>query len=217
MPESSDKGKTAILNWFKGLPWVGPPAKEISRVIPGNWHESFIENLASILRPTVYVELGLYHCELFNRIIPYAERLIGVDNNANAGKWMAKSGKVRFVNSTTNEFATKLQTDITSIGMLFIDANHSKRAVLKDFWDFYPFVSCQGLIILHDTHPGNIEYTQPGYCNDAYKAVEELSGHQDKFEIMTIPVHPGLTLCRKRTTQLSWMETGDHSGDLNAL
>ena len=44
-----------------------------------NWHEDFIINLAAQFRPKVYVELGLYQCELFNGVIPYAETLIGVD------------------------------------------------------------------------------------------------------------------------------------------
>ena len=175
---------------------------------PENWHESFIEHLASILEPKVYVELGLYKCELFNRIITYAQQLIGVDIDAEAGKWMAKSDKVKFVNSATDEFAAKLRAHPIAIDMLFIDADHSKEAVLRDFWDFFPFVSPHGIIILHDTHPKDIDYTQPGYCNDAYKAAEELSRQTDRIELMTIPVHPGLTLCRKRTAQLSWMETG---------
>jgi hypothetical protein len=177
--------------------------------VPENWHESFIEYLASILKPKVYVELGLYKCELFNRIIPYAQRLVGVDTDARAGDWMAKSDKVQFVQSTTDEFAITLQAHPISIDMLFIDADHSKEAVLKDFWNFFPFVSPHGLIILHDTHPKNVDYTQPGYCGDAYKAAEELSKRTDGFEIMSLPVHPGLTLCRKRKTQLSWMETND--------
>ncbi len=175
---------------------------------PENWHESFIEHLASVLKPRVCVELGLYRCELFNRIISHAQRLIGVDINAEAGNWMAKSDKVQFVHSTTDEFAATLREHPILIDMLFIDADHSKRAVLRDFWNFFPFVSPQGIIILHDTHPKNNDYTQPGYCGNAYKAIEELSRHTDLFEIMTIPVHPGLTLCRKRTTQLSWMEVG---------
>jgi predicted O-methyltransferase YrrM len=174
-----------------------------------NWHESFIEHLASVLKPRVYVELGLYRCELFNRVIPYAQRLIGVDVAAEAGKWMAKSDKVKFVNSSTDEYAATLQAHPMSIDMLFIDADHSKEAVLRDFWNFFPFVSRHELIILHDTFPKNIDYTQPGFCADAYKAIEELSKYTDKFEMMTIPVHPGLTLCRKRITQLSWLESND--------
>jgi hypothetical protein len=174
--------------------------------VPENWHESFIEHIVSVIRPALYVELGLYHCETFNRLIPYAQRLIGVDTDAHAGDWMAKSDKVQFVHSTTDAFASTLQNNLISIDMLFIDAEHSKEAVLKDFWNFFPFVSSQGLIIFHDTHPKSIDYIQPRYCGDAYKAIEDLSKRTDNLELMTIPLHPGLTLCRKKTAQLAWME-----------
>ncbi len=174
---------------------------------PELWHLSFIECLARVVKPNLYVELGVHRCELFNRIIPYAQQLIGVDIDAQARHFLAKSDKVKFINSTTDEFAAALRAKPMSIDMLFIDADHSKEAVLKDFWNYFPFVSHHGLILMHDTHPKSIEFAQPGrYCCDAYKAVEELSINTDKFEMMTIPVHPGLTLCRKRTAQLSWLD-----------
>jgi hypothetical protein len=171
-----------------------------------SWHVLFIEHLASLLCPKVYVELGLYQCELFNQIIPYSQNLIGVDTDARAETWMKKSSKTRFVHSTTNEFVRVLEARPIIIDMLFVDADHSKEAVLKDFWNYFPFVSPHGIILLHDTHPKNTEYMQSGYCGDAYKAIEELSKNTDKFEMMTIPLHPGLTICRKRTEQLSWKE-----------
>jgi len=180
---------------------------EDRRPDPELWHQSFIEYLACVVKPRVYVELGVHRCDLFNRIIPYAQQLVGVDTDEQTRNSMAKSSKVRFFNCTTDEFAATLRAQPITIDMLFIDADHSKEAVLRDFWNFFPFVSRHGLILLHDTHPKNIEFAQPSrYCCDAYKAVEELSRSTDKFEMMTIPVHPGLTLCRKRTTQLSWMD-----------
>ena len=93
-----------------------------------------------------------------------------------------------------------------AVDMLFIDADHAKDSVLRDFFGILPFVSQHGLILLHDTHPKSVDYLDPQYCNDAYKAIEELSKRMDQFEMMTIPLHPGLTLCRKRTSQLSWLE-----------
>lgn len=169
-----------------------------------NWHEDFIINLAAQFRPKVYVELGLYQCELFNGVIPYAETLIGVDISAEAGKWMKVSEKTTFIHSNTNDFAEALKRNPISIDMLFIDADHSKESVLKDFWNFFPFVKDQGLILLHDTHPKNQQYTDKGYCGDAYLVIDELKNHNDEFELMTIPIHPGLTLIRKRKTQLVW-------------
>lgn len=180
-----------------------------------NWHEDFIVYLASQYRPKVYVELGLYQCELLNKVVPYADTLIGVDISAEAGRLMTVSEKTTFVNSTTDQFAEALKQNPISIDMLFIDADHSKESVLKDFWNFFPFVNDHGLILLHDTHPKNLQYTDKGYCGDAYLVIEELKKHSDEFEMMTIPIHPGLTLIRKRKTQLLW-ESGGNVSTINA-
>lgn len=169
-----------------------------------NWHENFIVHLAAILRPRVYVELGLYQCELFNRIVPYANQLIGVDANNSAGTFMIKSDKVRFVNGMTSDFALIAERESLQVDLLFIDADHSETWVERDFRDFFPRVSDQGIILIHDSHPMSVEYTQSGYCGDGYKAIDRLSREAVDYEMMTIPVHPGLTLCRKRRNQLGW-------------
>lgn len=171
-----------------------------------DWHENFIVHLASLVQPKVYVELGIYHCALFNRIVPFAEQLIGVDISAEAGNYMQQSPNTRFFNGTTQEFAKELEVHPLQVNMLFIDADHSKEAVLQDFKDFFPFVAPHGLILLHDTHPGNENLIQPEWCGTAYLAVEELLRENGAYELMTIPLSPGLTICRKRHGQLSWRE-----------
>ena len=179
----------------------------MSNIILLNWHEDFIVHLASLVRPKVYVELGIYHCALFNRIIPFAEQLIGVDISTEAGNYMQQSSKTRFIKGTTQEFGKELEVSPLQINMLFIDADHSKEAVLQDFKDFFPFIAPHGLILLHDTHPGNEQLMQPEWCGTAYLAVEELLRETGlSYELMTIPVSPGLTICRKRQVQLSWQE-----------
>ena len=171
-----------------------------------NWHEDFIDFLGGLIRPKVYVELGLFRCGLFNRMIPHAEKLIGVDMNPEAGNFMLQSDKVRFFNGTTQQFAQELQENPLQIDLLFIDADHAKEAVLQDFYDFFPFVSPHGLILLHDTHPRDAEMLQRTLCDTAYEAIEELSKDTTEYELMTLPLSPGLTLCRKRKKQLSWHE-----------
>lgn len=170
------------------------------------WHRDFIYNLASIIRPKIYVELGLYRCNLFNRIIPCSDLLVGVDMNKDAGAYMNKSPNVKFFHGTTQEFAKELEIHPLQIDMLFIDADHSKEAVLQDFRNFFPFVSPHGLILFHDSHPGNEMMMRPDSCGNAYLAIEELSKKTDTYEMMTIPASPGLTICRKRLKQLSWHE-----------
>jgi len=176
----------------------------LPEVIGDNWHENFIIHIAFIIRPKVYVELGLYQCALFNRIIPFADKLIGLDCLKNPGKCMKKSPKVEFVCSTTSDFAKVAKNKGLKIDMLFIDADHSKESVYKDFKAFFPLMNDQGLILLHDGYPKNEEYTQSGYCGDGYKAIEELTDKAKGYEMMTIPLHPGLTLCRKRSKHLHW-------------
>lgn len=179
------------------LDWKNDPLK---------WHISFIEELARHVRPEVYVELGVHRAELFNQIIPYAGQLIGVDIDPTSGDYIRKSGNTRFVCGTTGDFVEELGQAHLEIDMLFIDADHSSESVFKDFMDYFPFVRQQGLILLHDTHPGNAQLVEPGWCGDAYRAIERLQVDSHGFEMVTIPVSPGLTICRKRTVQLGWME-----------
>lgn len=89
--------------------------------------------------------------------------------------------------------------------MLFIDADHKKESVLKDFYNYFPFIKEDGIIFLHDGYPKNIEYTKDGYCSNCYEAIFELSKNTTDYEMVTIPLHPGLTICRKRKKQIPWI------------
>jgi predicted O-methyltransferase YrrM len=172
---------------------------------PENWHEDFIVHLVAVLRPNTYVELGLYQCEVFNRAIPYAERLVGVDIDRKAGEFMERSsGKTTFFHGTTTAFAQKLKKKPMSIDLLFIDADHSKEAVAADFKNFFPFIADQGLIVIHDSYPRNQEFIDPKYCGDGYQTIARLSRSTKDYEMVTIPMHPGLTIIRKRKHHLPW-------------
>ena len=184
-----------------------PGANDQSQGLPEeNWHEQFIVHLASILKPRVYVELGLYQCSLLNRVVPFAEKLYGVDTEASAGTFMEKtSGKSEFFHGTTDAFSQTLESRGIMIDLLFIDANHSKKSVLADFQNYFPYVRDQGIILFHDAYPKNSQYAEPGYCGDGYKAIAELAKKTDTYEMMTIPRHPGIAICRKRRAQLHWI------------
>ena len=80
---------------------------------------------------------------------------------------------------------------------VFIDADHSEKAVSKDFYGIYEYVSPDGLIILHDTNPETREDTEPGFCGDAWRFAQHLVAVP--YEAVTLPFHPGLTIIRKRS------------------
>lgn len=156
-----------------------------------NRHEDFIVHLARLVRPKLFVKLGLSQCALFNRITPYAEKSIGVDIQREAGNYMKQSRDTRFVQGTTQEFAKELEVSPLQINMLFIDANHSQEVLQYDFQEVFPFIAPQGLILLHDFHPENAETMKPRFGRDTRS-----------YEIMTVPVSRGLTIFRKRQDQL---------------
>jgi hypothetical protein len=87
---------------------------------------------------------------------------------------------------------------------LFIDANHSKESVRQDFKNYFELVSDQWIILLHDGFPKNKEFTKSWYCGDGYLAIKELTQEKEHYEMMTLPVHPGVTICRKRKKHLNW-------------
>lgn len=168
------------------------------------WHIDFILHLISIIRPSSYLEVGIFRCGLFNQVIPYADSLVGVDIDPNAGMYMKINSKCEFINSTSLDFF-KQQIELgRKFDLIFIDGDHSKEAVEADFLGAFSLLNDNGIILLHDTYPLNIAATTRDRCDDGYKAIDKLSRLIDKWEMMTIPIHPGITLCRKRIKQVNW-------------
>lgn len=184
-------------NLFKGL-------LKINNV--DNWHESMIKHLIILLKPKSYLELGLYQCELFNKLIPYCNSLVGVDIVEKSGNFMKKSNKVSFMNMTTDAYYLLAKSKNLKFDFIFIDADHSKESVYNDFNNYINLLSDQGIMCLHDSYPKNKLFTEPGYCGDGYKAIFELSKNTEDYEMVTIPIHPGLTIVRKREKQINWIE-----------
>ena len=169
-----------------------------------NWHESFIKHLVILLEPKNYLELGLYKCELFNSLIPHCSNLVGVDIEKSSGRYMKNKSKCQFKNMTTDEYFKEAQNEGLKFDFIFIDADHKKEAVKEDFNNYIKLLSDHGIMCLHDSYPKNEQYTDPGYCGDGYKAIFELSKNTDEYEMVTIPIHPGLTVVRKRSEQLNF-------------
>lgn len=163
--------------------------------------------IAKSLRPHTYVELGVYQCDVINKVIPYVkDNAYAIDISANSKLFLKNDNRANFLLGTAREFAKKIATEKITIDMLFIDADHRKDAVLDDFNTLFPYVREDGIIFLHDGYPRNIEQTKDGYCSNSWEAIDELTrAAGDAYEMMTIPQHPGLTLCRKRTKQIPWI------------
>jgi len=170
------------------------------------WHQDFIVHLAQITRPKSYLELGIYQCGLFNKMSEFVENATGVDQSQEAESYMEKRLGVRFFCMSTVEYIEILKKEDTRFDYIFIDADHSKSAVEFDFAAYFEYLKPHGLMLIHDTHPLDESATASGRCGDGHHAIEAYSRNCDRWEMVTIPVHPGLTICRKRNSQLKWKE-----------
>lgn len=157
-------------------------------------HSDFIRHLASFYRPNIYLELGLYDGETFNKVAPFAIRKIGVDI-----KPTHIQGEL-FV-ETTDKFFEHFTEEVD---MIFIDADHSYSSVLKDFENSLKILKPNGIILLHDTDPETDTLFDFGYCGDAYRIVPYLESRLD-LNITTFPItEAGLSLVtRKNSTRVS--------------
>jgi len=161
-------------------------------------HEQFLETLASLKRPDVYVELGIYQADVTNAIAPYSQEVYCADI-VDASQYV-KNDNIQFFHEDTEKFAIRWKTQIKKdIDLIFIDADHSAEAVYKDVYNFITYLKKDtGLMILHDTWPLNKKQTAPGYSGDCYKATKRLKNAlADSAEILTLPIPYGLTLIRR--------------------
>tara|TARA_R110000823_G_C15950210_1_gene501598 strand:- start:3416 stop:3916 length:501 start_codon:yes stop_codon:yes gene_type:complete len=155
-------------------------------------HSDFVALIASIYKPRVYVELGLYKGETWHKASPHCLKSYGVDVvDRNI------SGNV-FIGTTDDFFASFDK----KIDLAFIDADHSYESCKKDFFNCYNRLSDSGIILIHDTDPNDNRLFDKGYCGDSYKIVDFLEKEiTEQVNILTLPLtEAGLPLVTKKTS-----------------
>jgi predicted O-methyltransferase YrrM len=159
-------------------------------------HSDIIGILASVYRPNVYVELGLYQGETFRKVQPYARELYGVDIKSNTHlEALKRLPNTHIHYCTTDEFHTNFTG---KIDMAFIDADHCVESAKRDFESILSRLNPGGVILLHDTDPVSDHLIDPGYCGDSYKIVRMLEDNPD-LNIVTLPAtEAGLSIVTKK-------------------
>jgi SAM-dependent methyltransferase len=159
-------------------------------------HSDIIGILASIYRPNVYVELGLYEGETLRKVQPYAQELHGVDIKPNFHLESLKQLPNTHIHyCTTDEFHENFTS---KIDMAFIDADHCVESAERDFDSILRRLNPGGVILLHDTDPNSDHLIHPGYCGDSYKIVPMLENNPD-VNIVTLPAaEAGLSIVTKK-------------------
>lgn len=175
--------------------------------------------LIRIFHIRYYMELGVKDGYTFNKVAAMDEIEVAIGIDANLRRLSLIEGpKVDLYEMTTDEFYNKVnKSDIWEgcVDLLFIDACHDFKQVMKDFLNYSNFVrEGTGLILIHDTHPVTRRLCRPGYCSDAWKLARLIRHDLDlrkRFEIVTLPgPFAGLSIIRKSRTVLAWREDFDH-------
>ena len=149
-------------------------------------HSDFIALIASIYKPNVYVELGLYEGETFKKVRPHIlNRAYGVDYVPRSCLESLKHiPNTNIIFSKTDDFFNSFND---KIDMAFIDACHNAEQVMIDFENCFKRLNRGGIIFLHDTDPESNHLFSEGYCGDSYKIVSVLENRSD-INIITFPL-----------------------------
>lgn len=173
------------------------------------FHETLIPLLVEGIGAEKYLEFGTYRNDTISKV--RCARRYGVDRNAaHMGVLLktASDDQIHFFFMTTKHFIENEAKKYAPFDVCFIDADHSYEASKADFEGIWPYISREGLVLLHDSNPETLEDTDPGFCGDGWKFARELA---KTHEAVTLPYHPGLTIVRKR---IKWGPTEVISGQL---
>jgi hypothetical protein len=168
-----------------------------------SWHVNFISDLSRILKVNNYAEIGIYEGETFLKV--FAAHKFAIDISENALTFIPNQENITKICGTSEDFAHFLNDKSVKLDLVFIDANHDYREVVKDFSNLLPYLSKKAVVLLHDTYPGSIEYSDPKYCGDAYLSISVLSKRYKDWSFITIPIHPGLSIATRVPLYPEWL------------
>lgn len=166
-------------------------------------HYEIIEHLARWIKPINYLEIGVRYGTTYNLVKNHAKNCFLVDVDFLDLDYSDNTIKFEM---TSDSFFECFDESI-KFCLAFIDGDHSKEQVLKDFINVKDRVIDDGFVILHDTYPCDSRMENPGFSGDAWKtALHIKQNFIEDWEIITLPFNPGLTIMKKmkRNKQLLW-------------
>jgi len=159
-----------------------------------DWYATLFNCLIKKLKLKSYLELGTCALRTWNKIA--LEDKIGVDENPKCltGALLLDQEKQelsvlkpdpnfysyreddRLILTSTDDFFKSLNED-KKFDFIFIDADHDKKQVAKDFLNSLKHLTEKGIIALHDIGPGFIEDTGPRSSGTVFEVWMRLVEH----------------------------------------
>jgi hypothetical protein len=135
-----------------------------------NWRGKFINNIINNLELKSYLELGISVGECWREI--ELENKVGIDN-------CVQIGDNRLVSTTTDEYFESMD-ESKKFDLVFIDADHEKNQVFRDFCNSYDHLEDDGIILLHDINPIDESNIVPERLGNAYEFWIDLVDRYEK-------------------------------------
>lgn len=167
-------------------------------------HYELIEHLCKWIKPINYLEIGVRWGDTYNVINKYCENCYLVDIDFLDIEYSKNTLKFEM---TSDEFFKNLNPNI-KFDLAFIDGDHTKEQVIKDFDNTSRHIVDDGFVILHDTYPYSEKMITPSISNNAWEAMLYIKTHyRDEWEYLTLPFNPGVSILKKMkiNRQLIWM------------
>jgi hypothetical protein len=166
-------------------------------------HPYILEHFASWIKPERYLEIGVRDGRVLKVVSKYCIESYGVDLNFLTKEF---SDNVKLFEMYSDAFFDTLDQSLL-FDMVFIDGDHSKDQVYKDFINVEKRVIDDGFVFFHDSYPYSEKMLDPSLSNDCWEAVKRIKKEFiDSWEIVTLPFNPGVTIMKKMALekQLIW-------------
>ena len=172
------------------------------------WHLNVIDQLLSVLKPEVSVEVGVAEGQGTQVISRHSSRVFAIDMDLEAKINISKLKNVTFIHRDSwSALEAFSETLANKVDFLFIDGDHRAEIAYGDFSRAQALLSARGIIALHDTYPGDSSFVseENEWCGSAYLVPEMIRKNFPEFDCVTLPIHPGLTLVQRRIKKPIWM------------
>jgi hypothetical protein len=172
---------------------------ESHRRLPGPDYLKVLKWIHHILRPSLYLEIGVNWGESLQATLPVT-KLIGIDPTPKC----PPRPNAEIFSMTSDEFFEKVHageiSGVQAFPLAFIDGLHTYDQALRDFINLEKLSSPESIIMLHDCIPlDEISASNPRsshfYTGDVWKTLLILVRNRPDLRICIIPAWPsGLVL-----------------------
>ena len=175
---------------------------------PELWHETFLNVLTFRLKPINCIEVGVSKGRTTRILSGNCSNVYAIDIDSNALNHIDNLENVSFINEESRLALAGLLPKLrNNVDFIFVDGDHRSEAVMADVEISLELLSDAGLLVLHDTYPRDYSFISEKneWCGDSYKVPNLIENNYKEMRLVTLPIHPGLTIVQKIFRQPHWM------------